>query len=217
MVTLEPSVKDEIVSRLKAVPGVRKIVLFGSHATGSANEDSDVDLWVETDSSASYHQRQVQMLSALRGMKLPIDVVALTPQESDTQWGVQGTLGFDVAREGVVLYEARRARGLNAEKQKDIVRTLAAVEGVRKIVLFGSHTRGEAGPDSDIDLWIEIETPLSFYARHAMIREKLYGISGPFDLYPVTPAEAEMQSRELNSITSEVMRSGVTLYDQQNS
>ncbi len=109
MVKLEPSVKDEIVSRLQAVPGVRKIFLFGSHATGAATEDSDVDLWVETDSADSYHQRQVQMLVALRGMRVPIDVVALTPQEVKSRWGVLGTIGFEVAREGVLLYEADHA------------------------------------------------------------------------------------------------------------
>ncbi len=109
MITLEQSIKEEIVARIQAVPGVRKIVLFGSHATGEANENSDVDLWIETDSPASYHQRQVQMLVALRGMRVPIDVIALTPEEVKSRWGVLGTIGFEVAKEGVLLYEADHA------------------------------------------------------------------------------------------------------------
>jgi predicted nucleotidyltransferase len=102
---------------------------------------------------------------------------------------------------------------LEPSVKDEIVSRLKAVPGVRKIVLFGSHARGQAGPDSDIDLWIEIDSELTFFKRHGLLRERLYGILSPFDLYPVTPAEAERQAADLHSITSEVKRSGVVWYE----
>ncbi len=41
-------------------------------------------------------------------------------------------------------------------RQSDILR-IAAAHGVRSVVVFGSFARDEAGPDSDVDLLIEME------------------------------------------------------------
>jgi len=35
--------------------------------------------------------------------------------------------------------------------------------GVRKVGLFGSYSRGEAGEESDIDLLVEFERPIGFF------------------------------------------------------
>jgi predicted nucleotidyltransferase len=34
---------------------------------------------------------------------------------------------------------------------------MAASHGAASVVVFGSVARGEAGPDSDIDLWVEFD------------------------------------------------------------
>ncbi len=34
--------------------------------------------------------------------------------------------------------------------------------GIRTLALFGSTARGEAGPDSDVDLLVDFEPPLGF-------------------------------------------------------
>jgi predicted nucleotidyltransferase len=44
--------------------------------------------------------------------------------------------------------------GLGPEKRAAIL-TIAARHGVRRVRVFGSFARGDAGPDSDIDLLIE--------------------------------------------------------------
>ena len=43
------------------------------------------------------------------------------------------------------------------QKRNDILR-LAARHGARNVRIFGSVARGEAGPDSDIDFLVELET-----------------------------------------------------------
>ena len=44
---------------------------------------------------------------------------------------------------------------LVADKRDEILR-IAAAHGVRRIRVFGSVARGEAGPDSDVDFLIEV-------------------------------------------------------------
>ena len=39
-----------------------------------------------------------------------------------------------------------------------ITRTIVEKFNPKRIVLFGSHARGEAKPDSDVDIFIEMET-----------------------------------------------------------
>ena len=47
---------------------------------------------------------------------------------------------------------------------------------VRRIGLFGSHARGEAVPDSDIDLLVEFETPtFDHYMDLKFFLEDLFG------------------------------------------
>lgn len=42
------------------------------------------------------------------------------------------------------------------------IRQVAARHGVRSVRVFGSHARGEARPDSDVDLLIELEPGRGF-------------------------------------------------------
>ncbi|MFQ5421067.1 MAG: nucleotidyltransferase family protein, partial [Anaerolineae bacterium] len=41
-----------------------------------------------------------------------------------------------------------------------IVQVIARKLSPRRIILFGSYARGETGPDSDLDLFIEMDSPL---------------------------------------------------------
>jgi len=72
----------------------------------------------------------------------------------------------------------------------------AALEqlSVKSLALFGSAARGEAGPDSDVDLLIEFSAPVGLF--HFMeVKEFLEGILGrPVDL--VTPNGLKPQLRE---------------------
>jgi predicted nucleotidyltransferase len=41
---------------------------------------------------------------------------------------------------------------------EQVTRTIVERFHPKRIVLFGSHARGQAGPDSDLDLFIEMQT-----------------------------------------------------------
>ena len=67
-----------------------------------------------------------------------------------------------------VIFQMKRGKGM---KKKDeilqILNThrsyLKKVYGVRNIGLFGSYSRGEEGPDSDLDLLVEFDRPIGFF------------------------------------------------------
>lgn len=59
-----------------------------------------------------------------------------------------------------VLREARaayRARPVSGDVPKRKVEALCRKYRIRKLSVFGSAARGEAGPDSDVDLMVEFE------------------------------------------------------------
>ena len=83
----------------------RRIVLFGSHARGEAGPDSDLDLFVEMESSQPPPERAIA-ISAVFGLRpWPLDLVVYTPQEVARLKGRSGTLLSVIEKEGKVLYE----------------------------------------------------------------------------------------------------------------
>jgi len=84
-----------------------RIILFGSHAYGKPNTDSDVDLMVVMKTTAPSHKRAVPIRRALRGMGLPKDIVVRTPEEFERYRDVIGTIVYPAAHQGRVLYERR--------------------------------------------------------------------------------------------------------------
>jgi predicted nucleotidyltransferase len=66
--------------------------------------------------------------------------------------------------------------------------------GIRRVALFGSTARDEAGPASDIDLLVEFERPAGYFAvvRATSWLEEL--LSCPVDL--VTPGALKPRLRE---------------------
>jgi len=57
------------------------------------------------------------------------------------------------------------------EKRKEVLR-LAAIHGARKVRVFGSVARGEAGPTSDIDFLVELEPGRSLL-DHVALKQDL--------------------------------------------
>lgn len=57
------------------------------------------------------------------------------------------------------------------QQRREEILALASRHGVRNLRVFGSVARGEARPDSDIDLLVEFEPGRGLLAHAALIRE----------------------------------------------
>ncbi len=103
------SVLSEAVDRLVRAFAPERIILFGSHARGTADERSDVDLLVVCRYQGRRRQAMVAMDRALAGLPFARDVVVVTPEEFLAWSELPGTVVRPAAREGRVLYERRAA------------------------------------------------------------------------------------------------------------
>ncbi len=86
-----------------------RIILFGSHARGTADEHSDVDLLIVCPLVRRRRDLMVAMDQALRGLGFARDIVVLTPEEFERDRHIPGTVARPAWREGRILYDASRA------------------------------------------------------------------------------------------------------------
>lgn len=93
---------------------------------------------------------------------------------------------------------------LSPETLADIARRAYAVPEVRAVFLFGSQARGQARPDSDIDLVVVYSGAATRSAVGVAVRLQLWGLPFGFDLLVLTeeqwsklPASRAWYDREL--------------------
>lgn|SRR5574341_113058 len=96
-------IKDTIV---KAISPSR-IILFGSRATGTAAEESDVDLVIIWDSADDPHQRNLRIRRLFPRRDFSLDVFVYTPEEAERYKDVKGTILHTAFTKGKLLYERR--------------------------------------------------------------------------------------------------------------
>ena len=81
-----------------------------------------------------------------------------------------------------------------------------------KIVLFGSHARGTAGPDSDVDLLVIMPVNGSKRKTQVAIRCAVHDIPVAKDIVVVTPGEVEQQRQVIGTLIRPALKEGRTLY-----
>ncbi|MGH8301122.1 MAG: nucleotidyltransferase domain-containing protein [Steroidobacteraceae bacterium] len=95
---------EEIGARLaRAAPKESRVVLFGSHARGQADESSDYDILVIEPEVSDAARESVRLRSELGDLLVPIDVVVLDRERAQRRASVRGTMVERALREGRVL------------------------------------------------------------------------------------------------------------------
>ncbi len=96
---------EEMVRRIVDRFHPERIILFGSHARGTASPESDVDLLVVMPVAGSKRATRLEIRTLLSGIGLPKDILVVTPEEVERLQDFPGTIIRPALQEGKVLYE----------------------------------------------------------------------------------------------------------------
>jgi len=96
---------EEMVRRIVDRFHPERIILFGSHARGTAEPDSDVDLLVVMHVNGPKRAKRLEIRAPLSGVGLAKDIVVVTPEEVERLRNFPGTIIRPALQEGKVLYE----------------------------------------------------------------------------------------------------------------
>ncbi len=106
---------------------------------------------------------------------------------------------------------------LNKEKIAEMIDEMAQTIVERfhpeKIILFGSHAKGDAGPDSDVDLLVVMPAPCAKRRKRIDIRLALRDIHIPKDIIVVTSNELKKYCNVVGTIIYPALREGKSLYE----
>ena len=97
---------EEILERIIGTVRPDKIILFGSHARGTENADSDIHLVVVV--SGNIHRRKTaqKIYMSLIGVGRSVDIVVLKPEDLERYKNSVGVIIPEILREGKELYVA---------------------------------------------------------------------------------------------------------------
>jgi len=80
------------------------------------------------------------------------------------------------------------------------------------VVVFGSVANRTAADNSDLDIFVVMDTELSYHRRATAIHMKLLDIPVPMDIIAVTPEEYEANKDNETSFMSEILGTGEVVY-----
>jgi len=98
---------------------------------------------------------------------------------------------------------------------REMVKRIVAQFRPERIILFGSHARATAGPDSDVDLLIVMPVSGSKRKKAVEIGIALHDIPIAKDVIVVTPEDFEWRKETLGTIERPAAREGKLLYARQ--
>jgi len=103
---------EEIKDRLVRSYSPEKIILFGSHARGDANRNSDIDILILKDTAKRPIERRIQAEKIQADRSVPLDIVVYTPQEIRYLFSIGSPFIEEVIETGSVIYMRKTEDGL---------------------------------------------------------------------------------------------------------
>lgn len=99
------------------------------------------------------------------------------------------------------------------ELLREAVRRIVQAGNPIKVVLFGSRARGDARPESDLDILVIEESAVPRYKRSPPYYRALVGVFPSIDLVVWTPAEISSWANVRNFFVTTALRQGRVLYE----
>ena len=110
------------------------------------------------------------------------------------------------------MSQAREYPTVTEQLLDEVVRRVLLVGSPHKIVVFGSRARGDARPDSDLDLLIIEDSDRPRYQRSPRYYHALAGLFPAKDILVYTPEEVKEWSDVPNAFVTAALREGKVLY-----
>ena len=82
-----------------------KIYLFGSYANGTANEDSDIDLFIVKETDKRWCDRRIAVRREIKNYINAMDIIVYTPKELDEAMLKFMNIGKIAVNTGKLMYE----------------------------------------------------------------------------------------------------------------
>jgi len=100
----------------------------------------------------------------------------------------------------------------NEQQVNELVRQIVEAVHPLRIILFGSAARGEAGPESDIDVMVVM--PEGTHRRHTAqhLYRSIRGVTTPFDVLVATPDDLERHRHNPGLVYRDILEEGRTIY-----
>lgn len=102
---ISPDILNEILERIKNRFDPEKIILFGSYASGNADDESDIDLLIVADTDLPAKDRFPAVSRLLGAYPAAFDVILKTPEEYRRSRSVVNHVVYFAEKYGKVVYE----------------------------------------------------------------------------------------------------------------
>jgi predicted nucleotidyltransferase len=104
---ITPEKIQAAIDRVVEACSPKRIILFGSGASGKLHRDSDLDLLVVMNRSIENPRKEsVRIRRALRGLLIPADIVVIEEDQLAGLADLPGLIYREAVRKGRVVYES---------------------------------------------------------------------------------------------------------------
>ena len=111
---------EAVLQRLIDAYDPERVILFGSHATGAAERESDIDLLIVKETDRRPTDRRIEVERLLSDRRIPLDILVYTPQELRDLYDAGSPFVEDVIETGRVLYKRKAMGGWLADAQEEL-------------------------------------------------------------------------------------------------
>ena len=130
-------------------------------------------------------------------------------------WAREAVVAYREKQQGGVRWPPRRPLKLSPDAERwlpIIKRRIVTHFRPERIVVFGSQARGDATPDSDIDLLVVVENGRDRGPLLRSIRIALADVTVSKDIFVTTPGHAARYGDVIGTLVEPALREGVTIY-----
>ncbi len=99
---------DSVVNKIAVNYQPEQILIFGSYAQDTANDNSDLDLLIIKDSDLPQDKRNFEVRKLLKGVMIPVDILVYTPKEIELYKNEKFTFLNHALKTTKIVYDSSR-------------------------------------------------------------------------------------------------------------